>query len=321
MQTEVMEMKFNEKLQKLRKEKGMSQEALADELGVSRQAVSKWENGQVYPETEKLIQLGRLFHVSIDYLLNEENEQGVQDTADQDEGTLSVSMDTIQEYLKWKRPFAFAIAIGVAIILCGVTIPILFDEEVRAAFFLLMVGIAVAVFVAFGIRDAHRWQYLDERKIYVSRSDVETLNKAYQKFQKRFMVVITSGIFLIIFGLCATVAADALIHDAAERYGAILFYFTAAAMLLIIPAGIMNGAYRRFIYFEAANQEKDKEKQASRYAFIWGITMPLAAMVFLFIGLTQENWEIVWIIFPIVAILTAGLINILEYRNSRREEK
>ena len=47
-------MKFNEKLQKLRKEKGMSQEALADELGVSRQAVSKWENGQVYPETEKL---------------------------------------------------------------------------------------------------------------------------------------------------------------------------------------------------------------------------------------------------------------------------
>ena len=213
------------------------------------------------------------------------------------------------------------VTIGVAIILCGVTIPILFDEEVGAAFFLFMVGIAVAVFVAFGIRDAHRWEYLDERKIYVSRSDVETLNKAYQKFQKRFMVVITSGIFLIIFGLCATVAADALIHDAAERYGAILFYFTAAAMLLIIPAGIMNGAYRRFIYFEAANKEKDKEKQASRYAFIWGITMPLAAMVFLFIGLTQESWEIVWIIFPIVAILTAGLINILEYCNSRREEK
>ena len=45
MQTEVMEMKFNEKLQKLRKDKGTSQEALADELGVSRQAVSKWENG------------------------------------------------------------------------------------------------------------------------------------------------------------------------------------------------------------------------------------------------------------------------------------
>ena len=49
--------------------------------------------------------------------------------------------------------------------------------------------------------------------------------------------------------------------------------------------------------------------------------MPLAAMIFLFVGLTQKNWEIIWIIFPIVAILTAGLINILEYRNSMREEK
>ena len=275
----------------------------------------------MYPETEKLIQLGRLFHVSIDYLLNEENEQGNQDMEDQDEGTIIVTQDTIQEYLKWKCPFAFAIAIGVALILCGVTIPILFDEEVGAAFFLFMVGIAVAVFVAFGIRDSHRWEYLDEQRIYVSRSDVETLNKAYQKFQKRFMVIITSGIFLIIFGLCATVAADALIQDVAERSAAILFYFTAAAMMLIIPAGIMNGAYRRFIYFEAANKEKDKEQQASRYAFIWGITMPLTAMIFLFVGLTQKNWEIIWIIFPIVAILTAGLINILEYRNSRREEK
>ena len=113
-------MKFNEKTAEAQKrKKECRRKALADELGVSRQAVSKWENGQVYPETEKLIQLGRLFHVSIDYLLNEENEQGVQDTADQDEGTLSVSMDTIQEYLKWKRPFAFAIAIGVAIILCA----------------------------------------------------------------------------------------------------------------------------------------------------------------------------------------------------------
>ena len=77
-------MQIGERIYKYLEEKGMSQEALADELGVSRQAVSKWENGQVYPETEKLIQLGRLFHVSIDYLLNEENEQGVQDTADQE---------------------------------------------------------------------------------------------------------------------------------------------------------------------------------------------------------------------------------------------
>ena len=45
-------MNFGAKLFKLRKEKGLSQEALADQLGTTRQAVSKWENNQGYPETE-----------------------------------------------------------------------------------------------------------------------------------------------------------------------------------------------------------------------------------------------------------------------------
>ena len=61
-------MNFGEKLFKLRKEKGLSQEALADQLGTTRQAVSKWENNQGYPETEKILQLSQLFGVSTDYL-------------------------------------------------------------------------------------------------------------------------------------------------------------------------------------------------------------------------------------------------------------
>lgn len=48
-------MKFSDKLQKLRKENNITQEGLADKLNVSRQAVSKWESGTGYPDTEKLI--------------------------------------------------------------------------------------------------------------------------------------------------------------------------------------------------------------------------------------------------------------------------
>lgn len=64
-------MKFNEKLQKLRKEKGMSQEGLAEVLGVSRQAISKWESGQSYPEMDNLITLSELFGVTIDSLIKD----------------------------------------------------------------------------------------------------------------------------------------------------------------------------------------------------------------------------------------------------------
>ena len=64
---------FSEKLQILRKNKGLTQEALADKLGVSRQAVAKWEAGQVYPDIANLIQISDLMNVSVDYLVKDQD--------------------------------------------------------------------------------------------------------------------------------------------------------------------------------------------------------------------------------------------------------
>ena len=64
-------MTFGEKLSKLRKENNYTQEQLADILGVSRQSISKRESDLAYPETDKLINMGKLFKCSMDYLLNE----------------------------------------------------------------------------------------------------------------------------------------------------------------------------------------------------------------------------------------------------------
>ena len=64
-------MTFGEKLYQLRKAQGLSQEALAEKLHTSRQAISKWENDNGYPETEKIILISRLFQISLDDLLME----------------------------------------------------------------------------------------------------------------------------------------------------------------------------------------------------------------------------------------------------------
>jgi len=64
-------MKFYEKLRKLRKEKGLSQEEFAEMLNVSRQSVSKWESGQSYPETDKLITISEIFGVTLDSLIKD----------------------------------------------------------------------------------------------------------------------------------------------------------------------------------------------------------------------------------------------------------
>lgn len=63
---------FSEKLQLLRKSKGFTQEAFADKLNVSRQAVAKWEAGQSYPDIANLIQISNLLHVSVDYLVRDQ---------------------------------------------------------------------------------------------------------------------------------------------------------------------------------------------------------------------------------------------------------
>ena len=68
-------MTFGEKLAKLRKENNYTQEQLADKLDVSRQSVSKWESDVAYPETDKLIKLSKLFHCSIDYLLDNQTTE------------------------------------------------------------------------------------------------------------------------------------------------------------------------------------------------------------------------------------------------------
>lgn len=62
-------MDISEKILKLRKANNLTQEQLAEQLQVSRQAVSKWESGQAIPESDKLPALSDLFHVTIDYLL------------------------------------------------------------------------------------------------------------------------------------------------------------------------------------------------------------------------------------------------------------
>ena len=83
-------MNFSEKLQILRKNKGLTQEALADKLNVSRQAVAKWESGQAYPDISNLIQISDLMSVTVDYLVRDQQcmmavSAGDSDSADLDE--------------------------------------------------------------------------------------------------------------------------------------------------------------------------------------------------------------------------------------------
>ena len=67
-------MKLQDKIIKHRKSNGWSQEDFAEKLNVSRQSISRWENGTAFPDAQNLLQISKLFGVSADYLLNDDYE-------------------------------------------------------------------------------------------------------------------------------------------------------------------------------------------------------------------------------------------------------
>lgn len=93
-------MKFSENLKIFRSEKQLTQEKLAELLNVSRQAVSKWESGQGYPEVDKLVKLSEILEVSLDELMieppNQLNSQPNQNTTN--EPTSKVEKQTVSLY-------------------------------------------------------------------------------------------------------------------------------------------------------------------------------------------------------------------------------
>lgn len=89
-------MTLGEKLSKLRKEYNYTQEQLADILGVSRQSISKWESDIAYPETDKLIKMGKLFDCSMDYLLKDDVTE--KQSVSEKQGTQSVCKESF-----WSR--------------------------------------------------------------------------------------------------------------------------------------------------------------------------------------------------------------------------
>ena len=98
-------MTFSEKLMDLRRKSGLSQEQLADRLGVTRQSVSKWESGTAMPELVKLISLSDIFGVSVDYLVKDyleepESAGGGEDLSAQQAVRLEKKVDELTNYVK-----------------------------------------------------------------------------------------------------------------------------------------------------------------------------------------------------------------------------
>ena len=108
-------MKLDEKLVSLRKEKGLTQLKVAEELDISRQAISRWESGVAMPSTENLRRISELYRVPLDYLINEDSKRP--DRVEEDNGEE-------RKNRKWSSWLIciLLIAVAVAIIIGAITV-------------------------------------------------------------------------------------------------------------------------------------------------------------------------------------------------------
>ena len=103
---------LSDKIIRLRKKNGWSQEELAEKMQVSRQAVSKWEGAQTIPDLEKILMLSSLFSVTTDYLLKDEIED--EEFTDEPDRTSvkRITLAQANEFLEWRKAASVRIAIG-----------------------------------------------------------------------------------------------------------------------------------------------------------------------------------------------------------------
>lgn len=195
-------MNLGEKIYKLRKEKGYSQEALAEQLGTTRQAVSKWENNQGYPETEKLLQLSNIFEVSVDFLLKDDKE-----VKGADEKGYYVSKEMARGYLGNEKNISKYISIGMMFLVLSGIPYIMFENEITWRYLgmavCIILGIISIILGAF--KEVDEYKVLKQEPLLFDYEYLKTLKNEYQIVKKKYSIVMIPSLIVMIIGFLVLV--------------------------------------------------------------------------------------------------------------------
>ena len=247
-------MKFGEKLFKLRKENGFSQETLAEKLNTSRQAISKWENDQGFPETEKLLMIGNIFEVSIDYLLkdsvenNEGNEEGYYVSREMAEGFL-VSTQKTAKHIGLGFGF-FALAFE----------PYLILGKNSMLGILLIIIIATLGIISFATLGFDQGQYtiLKKEVLLFDSNYFKELTVRYEGFKRKHSGIVVIGACLLAVGFLAFVLEKKLEMAILVPYYPIFVFLIAVGLFMSVRTLTILSAYQLLV---------NNDEHTSRFSF------------------------------------------------------
>lgn len=325
---EVAEMILANKIIELRKKSGWSQEELADQLGVSRQAVSKWESASSIPDLERIIAMSRLFGVSTDYLLKDELEGESPIPVDEPVNALrQVSMEEANDYLTLVQQNARPVALAVSACILS-PIPLLLlsglgdmnriNPQVGTLtgviLLLVMVALAVTVFVRWGMK-AERYEYLEKEPIETAYGVSGMVRERQRAHRTTFVRHIVTGVALCVLSpvplLCVSMLTEIEIFLLAAV--CVLLALVAVAVYLFVSAGMPEGSYQRLLE-EGDYTRPRKARNRSPWPAVYWCTV---TAIYLAWSFYTGDWHRTWIVWPVAGVLFGGIAALVE-ANSRK---
>lgn len=325
-----------DKIMKLRKQNSWSQEELAEQVGISRQSVSKWESGASIPDLDKIIKLSSIFNVSTDYLLKDEIEEPVyEDSPDEyeDSSIRKVTLEEANIFMDITHKIAGKIAIGASLCVLSPIFLLLLGglSEYRnigitedmaggigVSILLIIVAVGVSILITNGMQ-LTKYEYLDKEKIALEYGVKGIVEKKKDNYQSTFIRHITIGVVLCIMGVVPIfIAAGLNVNDFIYVILVdVLLIFVACAVQLFIRAGMVYGSYSKLLEEGDYTQEqKELYKQTSNYA---GIYWCVVTALYLGISFSFNGWDRSWIIWPVAGVLFAAFAGIVKLRISDKK--
>ncbi len=315
---------LSEKIEALRRGCGWSQEGLADQMGVSRQSVSKWESGASIPDLDKVLRLARLFGVSTDYLLLDEMEApaGTQPDAGEE---LTLTAEMANEYMALARGTALPIALAVALLILSPICLILLGGlseyigllgeglagGLGVGVLLVLVAAAVAVFILCGTR-LEPWEWLEKEPFTLQYGVQGIVEKRRAAFAPTWRGCLAGGVCLCILGIVPLVVAGGMGAGDLVLVGCVcgLLAAVAVAVGLFVWSGSIWECYQKLLQQgEYTPAKKEAERRAAWFAPVYWCCV---TALYLAVSFATNRWDATWPVWPVAGVLFVAVQALLE---------
>lgn len=329
---------FADKLIRLRKKAGWSQEELAAQMNVSRQSVSKWESAQSIPDLDKIIRLSQLFGVSTDYLLKDELEdmeeiaQPIQET--EETAIRKVTIEEANQFIKVKQETAHMIAYGVFLCIispiCLLLLGSLSESKqfaisenvavmIGLIILLILVAIAVAIFIYSHSKSAP-YEYLEKEVFETEYGVTGMVKEKKEQFHSTYTKNNIIGVTLCILAMIPFFSGAMFDQTNAVLLVLLLclaFVIVGIAVILFIKVGVIWATYEKLL--QEGDYTKAKKEKSPIITVITTVYWLTTTAIFLAVTLPTKEWKDGWIIWVIAAVLFPGVVVIAQCFDKKKK--